>query len=269
MATAVVLFETSGQVRRALRAVGIDAVSVDRLPSQDRSVYHYQLDVAGLIQHWNGRGIYSVPDPLRERPRLAIAHPDCTFLCNSGVSRLTKTPPNPSPGKKYGAARWAEMRAAATMFADLLTMNVELIAIENPTMHGHARRAIADLLCERHGRPNDGRPTQFVQPFHFGDDASKNTGLWLRGLPPLVVPPRAEWCPPRLVCPKCRNVIAGSQEDRREGCQQCGASRLLPRWANQTDSGQNNLTPSDDRGLRRADTYPGIAKAFTQWKALL
>ena len=35
-----------------------------------------------------------------------------------------------------------------------------------------------------------------------------------------------------------------------------------PRWANQTDSGQNNLAPSDDRWLIRSQTYPGIAAAM-------
>ena len=39
-----------------------------------------------------------------------------------------------------------------------------------------------------------------------------------------------------------------------------------PRWANQTDGGQNKLTPGDGRAMERAKTYPGIADAFaTQW----
>lgn len=38
------------------------------------------------------------------------------------------------------------------------------------------------------------------------------------------------------------------------------------RWANQTDSGQNRLGPSDDRALIRSLTYPGIAAAMAeQW----
>jgi hypothetical protein len=35
-----------------------------------------------------------------------------------------------------------------------------------------------------------------------------------------------------------------------------------PRWGNQTDSGQNNLSPSDDRASLRSATYPGLAQAF-------
>ena len=42
------------------------------------------------------------------------------------------------------------------------------------------------------------------------------------------------------------------------------------RWANQTDSGQNSLPPSDDRWARRSETYPGVARAMAkQWAKLL
>jgi hypothetical protein len=38
------------------------------------------------------------------------------------------------------------------------------------------------------------------------------------------------------------------------------------RWANQTDSGQNRLGPSDDRWKERSKTYQGIADAMaSQW----
>jgi hypothetical protein len=39
-----------------------------------------------------------------------------------------------------------------------------------------------------------------------------------------------------------------------------------PRWANQTDGGQNNLSPGDDRWAKRSITYQGIANAMAeQW----
>ncbi len=42
------------------------------------------------------------------------------------------------------------------------------------------------------------------------------------------------------------------------------------RWANQTDSGQNNLPPSEDRWAVRSETYPGIADAMAaQWNEVL
>lgn len=86
---------------------------------------------------------------------------------------------------------------------------------------------------------------QYVQPNWFGDDASKKTGLWRRKLPKIIatkqVPGRiVEW--PR------------------------GSGKFVERWANQTDSGQNRLGPSEDRWSLRSDTYPGISEALAdQW----
>lgn len=80
---------------------------------------------------------------------------------------------------------------------------------------------------------------QTIQPWQFGDDASKATCLWLHGLP-LLKPTR---------------IIAGKPGK---------GGRLI--WGNQTPSGQNKLGPSADRAELRANTYPGIAEAMAeQW----
>jgi len=83
------------------------------------------------------------------------------------------------------------------------------------------------------------KPDQIIQPYDFGDDASKKTCLWLHRLPPLVATGR----------------IAGRiTSDGKE------------RWANQTDSGQNKLAPSKTRAKERSKSYPGIARAMAiQW----
>jgi hypothetical protein len=84
------------------------------------------------------------------------------------------------------------------------------------------------------------RPDQIIQPWQYGHDASKATCLWLRGLPPLV--------PTERVLPRLVNG--------------------RPRWANQTDSGQNRLGPSPTRWRERSRTYQGIADAMAaQWGA--
>lgn len=81
-------------------------------------------------------------------------------------------------------------------------------------------------------------PDQTIQPHEFGDDASKATCLWLEGFPLLT--------PTKRIAPRMVNG--------------------RPRWANQTDSGQNRLSPSEDRTMQRAATYPGIADACAaQW----
>jgi hypothetical protein len=119
---------------------------------------------------------------------------------------------------------------------------IKKIVIENPV----------GVLSAYLGKP------QVIQPYRFGDDASKATCLWLKGLAPLRPTAFVE---PRWVC--CG--IHLSEEVGRYGCPNChGEKKPRPRWGNQTDSGQNKLTPSDDRWKERSRTYPGIAAALAQ-----
>jgi hypothetical protein len=55
------------------------------------------------------------------------------------------------------------------------------------------------------------------------------------------------------------------------GCPNClGEKKVVERWANQTDSGQNRLPPSEGRWKDRSRTYQGIANAIAlQWGAVL
>lgn len=164
---------------------------------------------------------------------LVIAHPPCTRLANSGVLRLYKD------GKKaYGVdqAKWAEMREGARMFRRVFTDYDGPLCVENPVMHGHARNYIGLDDCPRQG----------IQPYEFGHNASKRTMLWLRGLPPLKLDPS-------------KRVGGRLVVDPRNG-------KLVERFENQTDSGQNRLGPSATRAIDRARTYSGIAQAMAaQW----
>ena len=82
------------------------------------------------------------------------------------------------------------------------------------------------------------KPDQIIHPWMFGHDASKATCLWLKGLPPLR--------PTSVVEPR---IVNGRK-----------------RWGNQTDSGQNRLSPSPDRWKIRSETYSGVAQAMAeQW----
>lgn len=84
------------------------------------------------------------------------------------------------------------------------------------------------------------KPDQIIQPYEFGHDASKRTCLWLENLP-LLAKDSNNYVEPRIVNGK-------------------------KRWSNQTDSGQNKLTPSADRWKERSETYKGIALAMAeQW----
>jgi hypothetical protein len=140
-----------------------------------------------------------------------IAFPPCTYLSVSGLHWNTRRP-----------ERAAQTEEAVRFFRVFTSLCCRW-AIENPI--GCMSRLYR-------------KPDQIIQPYMFGDDASKATCLWLHGLPPLF--------------PSCR--IPGRIVNGRE------------RWANQTDSGQNKLPPSADRAMIRSITYQGIADAMAaQW----
>lgn len=140
---------------------------------------------------------------------MLIAFPPCTYLCSSGLHWNHRRP-----------ERAALTEAALDFVRLLLGVQVPRIALENPI----------GCISTRIRKPD-----QVVQPWQFGDDASKATCLWLRNLPPLT--------PTKVI----RKV----------------------RYANQTASGQNRLPPSPDRALLRGLTYQGIANAMaSQWGSL-
>ena len=140
--------EYSGVVRDAFAFLGHDATSCDLLPSDQPNGKHYQGDVFDIIdQGWD----------------LAIFHPPCTYLCNSGVRWLHTEP-----------GRWENMREGAKFFAELLNADIPRIAVENPVMHKYAVEIIGS------------KATQSVQPWQFGHTENKRTGLWLKNLPELL-----------------------------------------------------------------------------------
>lgn len=214
----LISFECSGTVRRKFRERGHNAWSCDMKSAADDSHFHIVGDAIEAIR----RGC-PMPDGTFLQWDLVIAHPPCTYICNSGVLRLYKG------GKKINGIdhdRWTKMRDAAYLFDLVFRSYRGPLCVENPIMHGHA----FNLLSE----PTQRIHRQTVQPHQFGDDASKATVLWLRGLPELI--------PTNHVAPR---IVDGRR-----------------RWANQTDSGQNKLTPSPTRGAERAVTYAGIADAM-------
>lgn len=145
---------------------------------------------------------------------LVIAHPPCTYLSVSGLHWNTRRP-----------ERAALTQEAADFFLTFTRMRCKW-AIENPI--GCMSRLYR-------------KPDQIIQPYMFGEDASKATCLWLNDLPPLLPTRR----------------IHGRLANGRE------------RWANQTDSGQNKLPPSEHRAADRSRTYVGIADAMAlQWGVL-
>ena len=140
-------------------------------------------------------------------------HPPCTYLSVSGIHWNDR-------------GRGWEKTVEALEFVKFLMHRKEPWYLENPVS-----------IISSHIR----KPDQIIQPYQFGDDASKKTCLWLNKLPKLSIYP-SQYVAPRIT------------EDGKE------------RWANQCDSGQNKLAPSADRWKERSKTYPGIARAMAaQW----
>lgn len=163
---------------------------------------------------------------------LVIAHPDCTYLTNSAAWAYGDGPYHQKvkPGTLVGAARRQERERALAFVQEILDAPIRFKALENPV----------GVISTRI-RP----AAQYIQPHQYGEDASKKTGLWLENLP--LLEPTGDY-PPRIVeWPK-------------------GSGKLVKRWGNQTDSGQNNLTPGRDRWRTRSETYQGWSEAFaSQW----
>jgi hypothetical protein len=229
--------ESSGMARRAFAALGHDVWSCDLLPADDGSANHFQCDVFDVI----GRGW-----------DMLIAHPPCTFLTNSAAWCFKDNPGKKMrPGVLFGAERRAAREEALKFVKALWECGIEKIGLENPQG------------CINTRLPQMPRP-QVIHPYQFGHDASKQTCLWLKGLSPLQ---HTQFIAPRMVCKTCSGTSA-YERAFGEGCTHCGAESglLLPRWANQTDSGQNRLPPSEDRWKLRSETYEGIATAMAdQW----
>jgi len=193
----LVACEFSGVVREAFNAIaGVRAVSCDLIPCDDgRTDYHYCGDVRDILgDGWD----------------MMIAHPPCDYLTVSG-NRWFSDSAVAVPGVLTGQARRDAQQQAVEFVRLLWEAPIPRVAIENPIGR-------LSTLWQK--------PSQVIQPFHFGDPFRKGTCLWLRGLPPLK-----------------------PTSDLTDGEQACW---LMP--------------PSKDRKKFRSITYSGIAQAMAdQW----
>lgn len=219
--------ECSGRVRRALWKRGAFVVSCDHKPAEDLPLRDQWSWLNG--GHRIG-DMCDVVDMFAEQEQFFDAglwHPVCTYLTHSAAWAYGAGPYHQKvkPGTLVGAARRAERERQLAYCARIWALPVPVKIVENP-----GASALSYQL---------GKPAQIIQPYQLGDDASKATGLWMLNAEPIEVPPPAEWCPPRMV-------------------------NGLPRWSNQTDSGQNRLSPSPDRTADRSRTFPGVAEFLAE-----
>jgi len=179
--------------------------------------------------HYQG----DVMDIINDGWDLAIFHPPCTYLSASGMHWTTR------------GLRDPQLTEDALDFVRLL-MNAPInkICIENPVS------VISSKIR---------KPDKIIQPWMFGEDASKKTCLWLKNLPILT--------PTKIIDGVWYCCGVRIENNDKYGCPNCnGKKKPKLIYGNQTPGGQNRIPPSPDRWKLRSVTYQGIADAMaTQW----
>jgi hypothetical protein len=206
MAKILVACEESQAITIRLRDLGHEAFSCDILPcSGGHPEWHLQGDVFNYVNNdWD----------------LMIAHPPCTYLSVSGARHLYNKDKTPN------IERYQNQAEALDFVQKLMDVPISRIAIENPVS------VISTKIR---------KPDQIVQPWMFGDEATKTTCLWLKNLPKL----------------EATNIVGkGERTVFKSG-------KSHPKWY--ADALAIAKTPSERRNLR-SKTFQGMAQAMAeQW----
>ena len=191
--------EESQEVCKAFREKGHEAYSCDLEPcSGGHPEWHLQMDVFEAIK-------------LMEWD-IAIFFPPCTYLTCAANRHFLNNPD-----------RWEKRLQAVKFVYGLMNCGIEKIAIENPqgVLSTHIRK-----------------PDQYIQPYQFGHEDSKTTGLWLKNLPLLE--------PTKIVEPVWVTAPNGKRYSKTA-------------WSFPSTNNPGNAKI-------RSKTYSGIAKAMAdQW----
>lgn len=235
----LVACEESQAVCKAFRELGHNAYSCDIFEcSGGHPEWHIMQDVLPLLNgHCNFKTLDSLEHTIEDKWDMIIAFPPCTHLCVSGAAWFEK---------KRADGR---QRDGIEFFCKFLTADCDRISIENPIgiiSGDYVSKHFPDLAL-KYGLPI--KPTQVIQPWMFGDNYSKSTCLWLKGLQPLI--PKVTEQP---------ELEYFEWTDRKTG-----KNKRQPKWF--ADAWK--LSPSE-RAKVRSKTFPGIAKAMAeQWGHLM
>ena len=231
----LVACEESQEVCRAFRVKGHEAYSCDIIePSGGHPEWHIKGDVLPLL---NGNCTFQTLDThthtIAGQWDMIIAFPPCTHLAVSGAAWFEKK-------RKDG-----RQRDGIEFFVKFLYAECEKIVVENPIgiISGDYIPKWFPDLAEKYALPK--KPSQIIQPWMFGDNYSKSTCLWEKGVP-LLVPlildqPALEWF---------------EWVDKKTG-----KKKRQPKWF-----AEAWRLPPDERARIRSKTFTGIAKAMAeQW----
>ena len=229
----LVACEESQEVCKAFRAKGHEAYSCDIIScSGGHPEWHIKDDVLKVLRG----GQFITMDNMSHYVSqwdMVIAFPPCTHLAVSGAAWFEK---------KRADGR---QREGIEFFCNFLELECEKVVVENPVgiISGDYIPKYFPDIAERFNLPQ--KPTQIIHPWMFGDNYSKSTCLWVRGVKPLEpivkVQPELEWF----------EWIDGKT----------GKKKRQPKWF--ADAWK---LPAKERARVRSKTFPGIAKAMAdQW----
>ena len=167
-------------------------------------------DCSGGFPEWHIKD--DVKKILKDNWDMIIAFPPCTHLAVSGAAHFKK---------KREDGRQQEGINFFMMFTEL---ECKKIAIENPI-------GIMSTIYRK--------PDQIIRPFYFGENSTKSTCLWLKGLPPLM----------------STSIIEPTKHTTKTG-------KMYDEWWFKTCL----ITDLEERAKIRSKTFPGIAQAMVdQW----
>lgn len=168
--------EESQRVCAGFRRQGHSAFSCDiQTCSGGFPEWHIMQDVIPLL---NGNCTFKTLDGkqyhINGKWDMIIAFPPCTDLAVSGARHFEQ--------KRLDGRQ----QESIEFFCKFLQADCEKIAIENPVnvIGGEYVLRYFPDIARKYGLPR--KPTQYIQPFYFGDKTRKKTCLWLKGLPELI-----------------------------------------------------------------------------------
>lgn len=221
---------------KEFRRLGHNAYSCDILScSGGHPEWHFQYDVLQVIKNLGGTLQNGQKKKIIGHWDLMVAHPPCTYLAVSGAQwfyhpddkHLPVEQRRPHP--KF-PNRQEDREKGVEFFMALANAPIEHIAIENPV----------GIMSNRWRKPD-----QKIQPWMFGDEASKLTCLWLKNLP------------------KLRETDVVEHGERVV----LSSGRTLPKWYSDALS---KAKTAEERRTLRSKTFPGFAKAIAeQWSEYL